>query len=89
VKHPPTWDQARRGSSSTEHYGTKLHSMQADSVRLLQSKRDVVGVRKRSSRGKGFYSEDVHRYGRRNQVLSRARQVVRGQKQGARSKDDL
>jgi hypothetical protein len=42
------------------HYETKLHSMQADSVPNLECKRDVVGVRKRSSRGKGFYSEDVH-----------------------------
>ena len=32
----------------------KLHSMEADSVPILQCKRDVVGVRKRSSRGKGF-----------------------------------
>jgi hypothetical protein len=54
---------------------------------FLQCKRDVVGVRKRSSRGKGLYSENVHRHGRRNQALSRARQAVRGQKQGARSKE--
>jgi hypothetical protein len=35
--------------------------MQAESVPILQCKRDVVGVRKQSSRGKGLYSEDVHR----------------------------
>ena len=29
---------------------------------ILQCKRDVVGVRKRSSLGKGLYSENVHRY---------------------------
>jgi predicted hotdog family 3-hydroxylacyl-ACP dehydratase len=70
--------------------------IQVESVPILQRKRDVVGVRKRSSRGKGLYSEDVHRHGRRNQVLSHARQAVRGQErgakskeQGARSKDDL
>ena len=54
--------------------------MQAESVPILQCKRDVVGVRKRSPRGKGLYSEDVHRHGRRNQVLSRARQAERSQK---------
>jgi hypothetical protein len=42
------------------HYETKLHSMQADSVPNLQCKHNVVDVRKRSSRGKRFYSEDVH-----------------------------
>jgi hypothetical protein len=36
------------------HYETKLHSTEADSVPILQCKRDVVGVRKRSSREKGF-----------------------------------
>jgi hypothetical protein len=51
--------------------------IQAESVPILQCKRDVVGVRKRSSRGKGLYSEDVHRRRRRNQVLSRARQATR------------
>ena len=56
---------------------------------IIQCKRDAVGVRKRSSRGKGLYSEDVRRNGRRNHVLSRARQAVLGQKRGARSKDDL
>jgi hypothetical protein len=40
----------------------KLHSMEADSVPILQCKRDVVGVRKRHSRGKRFNSEDVHRH---------------------------
>src|ERR1700733_4668163 len=53
--------------------------MQAESVPILQCKRDVVGVRKRSPRGKGLYSEDVHRHGRRNQVLRRARQAVRSE----------
>jgi hypothetical protein len=57
----------------------KLHSMEADSVPILQCKRDVVGVRKRRSRRKGFNSEDVHRHGRRNQVLGRARQAARSQ----------
>ena len=73
------------------HFRTTLMTarsalMQAESVPNLQCKRDVVGVRKRSSRGKRLYSEDIHRYGRRNQVLSRARQAVRGQKRGARGK---
>ena len=35
----------------------KLHSMEADSVPILQYKRDVMGVRKRRSRGKEFNSE--------------------------------
>jgi hypothetical protein len=35
------------------HYETKLHSMQADSVPILQCKRDVVGVKKRSLSRKG------------------------------------
>jgi len=36
------------------HCETKLHSTEADGVPILQCKRDFVGVRKRSSRGKGF-----------------------------------
>src|SRR5271155_4580654 len=36
----------------------KFHSVEADSVPILQCKRDVVGVRKRRSRGKGFNSEE-------------------------------
>ena len=42
------------------YYGTKLHSMQADSVPILQCKRDVVGVRGRSSRGKEFCNEGLY-----------------------------
>jgi hypothetical protein len=57
----------------------RLVLMQAESVPILQCKRDVVGVRKQSSRGKGLYSEDVHRQGRGNQVLRRARQAVRSE----------
>ena len=64
----------------------KFHSMEADSVPILQCKRDVVSVRKRRSRGKGFNSEDVHRHGRRNQA--RARQTARSQSKKVRSKDD-
>jgi hypothetical protein len=40
------------------YYEMKLHSMEADSVPILQYKRDVVGVRKRRSGGKGFNSEE-------------------------------
>ena len=58
------------------HCETKLHSTEADGVPILQCKRDVVAVRKRSSRGKGFKQRRRHRHKRRNQVLSRARQAT-------------
>jgi hypothetical protein len=38
----------------------KLHSIETDSVPILQCKRDVVGVRKGRFRRKGFNSKDVH-----------------------------
>jgi hypothetical protein len=65
-----------------EHLRTLMSArsalMSVESVPILQCKRDVVGVRRRSPREKGLYSEDVHRHGRRNQVLSRARQSSTG-----------
>jgi len=72
------------------HCKTKLRSTaEADSVPTSQCKRDVMSVRERPLMERHPTAKTPLTTRKEKQVLSRARQVARSKKRGARSKDSL
>jgi hypothetical protein len=76
LSHIDSWEEEVVSVLTQLHWETKLHSTaEADSILTSRRKRDVMGVRERSSR-EGIQQRRCHRQPEGNPVLRRARQAA-------------